>query len=250
MGMRAYRADLHVHTLLSACAEVEMIPPLIVAEALYKGLDVIAITDHNATDNALAVRAAAYGTDLTVLLGMELQTREEVDLLCIFADPATLAVWQGLVDGWIPPLENDPERFGPQYIVDAEGNFVDEELRLLQGPTTVGLDEAARRVRELGGLAIPAHIDRTSNGLMAMLGLWPPELEADAAEVSANLRPSQARQQFRYLPPSLPLISSSDAHWLAWIGTAMTIFELSAPPTLQELRRALQGIGGRRVYVP
>ncbi|HHE71657.1 MAG TPA: PHP domain-containing protein, partial [Chloroflexi bacterium] len=85
--MRAYRADLHIHTVLSACAEVEMIPPLIVAEALRKGLDILAITDHNATANAPAVRQAAEGTPLTVLLGMELQTREEVDVLCLFEAP-------------------------------------------------------------------------------------------------------------------------------------------------------------------
>lgn len=227
-----------------------MIPPLIVEEALYKGLDVIAITDHNASGNAAAVMAAAEATDLTVLPGMELQTREEVDLLCIFGDLHAIEAWQDMVDGWIPPLKNDPEHFGPQYLVDRDGNFKSEESRLLQGPTTIGLEDAARLVRQLGGLAVPAHIDRPSNGLIAMLGIWPPELEADAAEVSPNLRPSQARHQFRSLPPSLPLISNSDAHWLDWIGKVMTIFEVEGSPTLNELRCALQGQEGRRAYVP
>jgi hypothetical protein len=248
--MRDYRADLHIHTLLSACAEVEMIPPLIVEEALHKGLNIIAITDHNTTGNAAAVMAAATGTGLTVLPGMELQTREEVDLLCIFDTLAACETWQRRVDTWILPLDNDPERFGPQFIVDAEGDFVAEETRLLQAPTEIGLEEAAREVRALGGLAIPAHIDRQTNGLMAMLGLWPPELEADAAEVSCNMRPSQARKQFRFIPPEVVLISSSDAHWLDWMGKVMTIFSLTAPPSVEELRCALQGIGGRSVQVP
>lgn len=248
--MRAYRADLHLHTVLSACAEIEMIPPLIVEEALFKGLDIIAITDHNATGNAAAVMAAAAETALVVLPGMELQTREEVDLLCIFESLDALQLWQRAVDGWIPPLKNDPARFGPQFVVDRDGDFVAEEPRFLQGPTTIALEEAARQVRAMGGLAIPAHIDRPSNGLMAMLGIWPPELEADAAEVSPNLRPSQARQTFPFLPAELPLISSSDAHWLDWVGKAMTVFELEDHPTLSELRRALQGLEGRRAYVP
>jgi 3',5'-nucleoside bisphosphate phosphatase len=248
--MRVYRVDLHIHTVLSACAEVEMIPPLIVEQALYKGLDVIAITDHNATANAEAVMTAAEGTGLAVLPGMELQSREEVDLLCIFDDIEVARRWQRQVDAWLFPLDNDPERFGPQYLVDAEGDLVAEEPRLLQGPTTIGLEEAARRVRELGGLAIPAHIDRPSHGLMGMLGLWSPELEADAAEVSANMRPSQARRQFTSLPAALPLISSSDAHWLDWMGKVITIFEMPGPPSVSELRRALQGEDGRRVYVP
>jgi 3',5'-nucleoside bisphosphate phosphatase len=254
--MRAYRADLHVHTVLSACAEIEMIPPLIVEEALLKGLDIIAITDHNATSNAMAVREAAAGsrasdgTELVVLLGMELQTREEVDLLCIFDTPEALAAWQAIVDGQLMPLPNDPERFGPQYIVDYEGNLVGEEQRLLQAPTLIGLEAAARQVRALGGLTIPAHIDRPHNGLMAMLGLWPPDLAADAAEVSSNMRPSQARQAYPSVPNHITLISNSDAHWLDWIGHVMTIFELDGVPSVTSLRRALQDQDRHRAYVP
>lgn len=254
--MRAYRADLHVHTVLSACADIEMIPPLIVEEALLKGLDIIAITDHNATGNAPAVRKAAAdllghdGTDLTVLLGMELQTREEVDLLCIFDTPDALEAWQAIVDEQLLPLPNDPDRFGPQYIVDCEGNLVREETRLLQAPTMIGLEEAAHRVQMLGGLAIPAHIDRPHNGLMAMLGLWPPDLNVDAAEVSPNMRPSQARRTYASIPGDVPLISNSDAHWPDWIGHVMTIFELEGRPTVASLRQALQGLDRQRAYVP
>jgi len=98
-------------------------------------------------------------------------------------------------------------------------------------------------------LVIPAHIDRPSKGLLGVLGLWPPDLEADAAALSAHLRPSQAHRRYPFLP-DIPLIANSDAHWLDAIGTAMTIFELAAPPTVAELRRALRGEAGRRVYVP
>ncbi|MCU0519215.1 MAG: PHP domain-containing protein [Anaerolineae bacterium] len=248
--MREYRADLHIHTALSACAEVEMIPPLIVDEALSRGLDIIAITDHNATGNALAVREAATATGLTVLVGMELQTREEVDLLCIFDSQLALEAWQRAVDATIPPLLNDVDRFGPQFVVDREGNFVGEDPRLLQAPTTMGLEDAAREVHALGGLVIPAHIDRQHNGLMRTLGIWPPDLEADAAELSPNMRPSEARRQFSTLPPALTLISSSDAHWLEWMGTTMTIFQLDDTPSVGALRQALCGESGQRAYVP
>lgn len=227
-----------------------MIPPLIVAEALRKGLDILAITDHNATANAPAVRQAAEGTPLTVLLGMELQTREEVDVLCLFETPNALRAWQRFVDARLPPLTNDAAHFGPQYVVDAEGEFIREEPRLLQAATTLGLEEAAREVHRRGGLVIPAHIDRLSHGLMGMLGLWPSTLEADAAEVSPNMRPSQARKAFPSLPTTLALISSSDAHWLDQIGRALTIFELEGPPTLDALRQALRSAPPRHVYVP
>ena len=55
--MRDYRAELQIHTVLSPCAEVEMIPPLIVQEALDRGINLIAITDHNSSKNIAAVQA-------------------------------------------------------------------------------------------------------------------------------------------------------------------------------------------------
>jgi hypothetical protein len=226
-----------------------MIPPLIVDEALRKGLDVIAVTDHNTTGNAAAVMGAAKGSTLTVLPGMELQTREEVELLCIFGSVRQADAWQAKVDDWLPPLENDADRFGPQFVVDAEGDFVREETRLLQAPASVGLEEAAQAARSLGGLVIPAHIDRPAKGLIPVLGFWPPELGADAAEVSYNMRPSQARETYRSVP-DIPLISGSDGHWLDWIGKVITVFELIDSPSIAELRRAFKGLEGRRVYVP
>jgi hypothetical protein len=213
-------------------------------------LDLIAITDHNTTGNTAAVIEAATGTGLTVLPGMELQTREEVDLLCIFGTIAAAQAWQAKVDDWLLPIENDADVFGPQYLVDQEGDFVGEETRMLQAATSVGLEAAAQEVQKLGGLAIPAHIDRQSNGLMPMLGLWPPELAADAAEVSPNMRPSEARHTFRSLPADLPLISCSDAHWLDWMAKVITIFVLEGAPTIEELKRALLCRGERRAYVP
>ncbi|MBN2004118.1 MAG: histidinol-phosphatase [Anaerolineae bacterium] len=247
--MREYHADLHLHTVLSACAEVEMIPPFIVAEALHKGLHIIAITDHNATGNVGAVMAAAAGSDLCVLPGMELLTHEEVDLLCIFDTLDQADAWQSQVDAWLPPLANDPEHFGPQYLVDAAGDFVDEDLKMRKAPAQVGIEEAALAIHALGGLAIPAHIERTVYGLMYVLGFWPPDLAADAAEVSYNMRPAQARVQYPSLR-DIPLIANSDAHFLDWIGHTRTVFTMAEPPSIAALRLALTRSGGCNFYVP
>lgn len=225
-----------------------MIPPLIVDESLHKGLDIIAITDHNATANAAAVMEAAHGTGLTVLPGMELQAQEEVDLLCLFDTLEQAMSWQSQVTPLLLPLENDPEHFGPQFVVDTEGNFVREELYFYQGPAQISLEEAARAVHALGGLVIPAHITRPAKGLLGVLGLWPPHLEADAAEVSSRLRPSEARHRYPFLP-DLPLITNSDAHWLDTLGQVRTIYSLAAP-TIAELRLALHNMDGRSFYVP
>lgn len=246
---REYHVDLHIHTVLSACAEVEMIPPLIVEEALYKGLHAIAITDHNATGNVAAVMAAAAGTGLDVLPGMELLTQEEVDVVCVFDTVEQARSWQTQVDGWLLPLDNDAEHFGPQFLVDAAGDFVAEDTRMRKAPARVGIDAAARAVHALGGLVIPAHVERDVYGLLYVLGFWPPDLEADAAEVSHNLRPSQAYTRYPSLR-DIPVITSSDAHFLDWIGNTRTVFRLEAAPSVASLRLALQQGAGHGFYVP
>lgn len=246
---REYHVDLHIHTVLSACAEVEMIPPLIVEEALSKGLHVIAVTDHNATGNVAAVMEAAAATALVVLPGMELLTQEEVDVLCIFDTLEQAQAWQAQVDGWLLPLDNNAEHFGPQFLVDAAGDFVAEDTRMRKAPARVGIEDAARAAHALGGLVIPAHVGREVYGLMYVLGFWPPDLEADAAEVSHNLRPSQAYAQYPSLR-DIPVITSSDAHFLDWIGNTRTVFRLQDAPSVDSLRSALREGAGQGFYVP
>ncbi|MDE3091637.1 MAG: PHP domain-containing protein, partial [Chloroflexota bacterium] len=181
------RADLHVHTVLSPCAEVEMIPPLIVERALQAGLDLLAITDHNASANAVAVIDAARNTGLKILPGIELQTREEVHLLCLFDTLEQLTTWQAQVDAALPDLRNRAETLGEQFVVDAAGDFVRREERLLLVSANIALEDAVARVNALGGIAIAAHIDRPANGLIALLGFVPPQLNAAALEISPNI---------------------------------------------------------------
>ena len=163
--MKTFVAELHCHTVLSPCAEVEMIPPLIVQTAIERGINLLAITDHNASANIEAVQQAARGTALIVLPGMELQTREEVHLLCLFDTLEQSAAWQAIVDEHLPPLENDIEHFGEQFVVDETGEFIRRESRLLLTSAAMSLEDAIGRVNAIGGLAIPAHVNRP--------GLWP-----------------------------------------------------------------------------
>ncbi len=232
------RADLHIHTVLSPCAEVEMIPPLIVECALDHGLDLIAITDHNASANVCAVMEAATKRGLRVLPGIELQTHEEVHLLCLFDSLEQVTKWQSEIDMALPKLRNRAETFGEQYVVDAAGDFVRREERLLLISADLSLDAAVKRVCELGGIAFPAHIDRPANGLMALLGFVPPGLSIPALEISANTTAEVARSQF-HLDDDMPLIQSSDAHWLDAIASGTTEFDIDGPRCVASVTRAL-----------
>ncbi len=240
--MNTYRSELHVHTVLSPCAGVEMIPPLIVSEALENGIQLIAITDHNASANIPAVMEAAQGTGLVVLPGMELQTKEEVHLLCLFDTLEQVATWQAKVDTLLPNLPNNIEYFGEQFVVDSTGEFIRREERLLLNSANITLDEAAAQVTALGGLAIPAHIDRQANGLIAILGLIPPGFEA--LEISRHITPEAAQQKYPQVK-GYPLLQSGDVHLLdGFIGTTRLTVE---KPTIPEIRMALAGQNGRKV---
>lgn len=242
--MALFRAELHVHTVLSPCAGLEMIPPVIVDTALGQGIRWIAVTDHNATANVRAVMQAAQGTGLHVLPGMELQTREEVHVLCLFDAPEQAEAWQGRVDSLYPDLLNDEEKIGEQFIVDATGEFIREEPRMLIASVDLSLEEAVAGVNALGGLVIPAHVERRAYGLAAVLGFVDPFFEA--LEISRHTTPEAARRQFPQIA-GFPLLQSGDVHYADGFLGAME-FEVQAP-TVAELRKAIRAEGGRAMRI-
>lgn len=235
--LRPLIADLHVHTVLSPCAEVEMIPPLIVRRALALGLDLIAVTDHNAAANCAAVMQAAVGTGLTVLPGMEVQTSEEVHALCLFDTLEQVLTWQGMVFDHLPNQLNLEDMLGAQFVVDATGDYVRTEPRLLLTSTDLTLDDVIRRVHALGGLTIPAHIDRPSFSLLANLGLVPPGLAVPALEIFRLTDPAKLVAQHPDLA-AWPLIRGGDAHHLNDITPALRL--MVDEPNVDVLSRALQ----------
>lgn len=244
--MKTLRADLHVHTVLSPCADIEMIPPLIVEETVQQGIQLIAITDHNATANIAAVQRAAQGTGLTVLPGMELQTREEVHVLCLFDTLEQAQALQTWVDQHYPDQLNNPDFFGEQFVVDETGDFIRREDRLLLTSVNVSLTEAWQQVTDLGGLFIPAHVNRSANGLIAQLGLVPTDITIEALEISRHLRPQEASIKFPQLT-GYPLIQDGDVHFLdGFLGS--THWQLEEVTT-GELRQAIHAENGRSVWI-
>lgn len=240
--VRTYIAELHVHTVLSPCAEVEMLPPLIVQEVLDREINLIAITDHNASANVRAVQQAAQGTGLTVLAGMELQTREEVHVLCLFDTVEQLENWQAVVDLYLPDLPNNVDLYGDQLLVTAEGDYIRNEPRLLLTSADMSLHDAVEGVHTLGGIAIPAHVNRRAFSLLENLGLVPTDVRFDALEVSRHLNPAEAATKYPQLK-GYTLIQSGDVHRLdEFLGRNVFVIEA---PTVNELRLALAQQDGR-----
>ena len=244
--MEIFRADLHVHTVLSPCAEIEMLPPLIVQEALERSIRLIAITDHNASANIEAVQKAALDSGLIVLPGMELQTREEVHVLCLFDSLEQVEAFSAFLAPLTPSMENNPEYFGIQLVVDEFGELVREEKQLLLTSINISIESALKKVNELGGLLIPAHVNRKGFGLIETLGFVPDDINIEALEVSRHLDPAQAVKAFPQTR-GYPIIQNGDAHRLEeFLGTTFFLLE---KPTIPEIRLALMNQSGRHFEV-
>jgi 3',5'-nucleoside bisphosphate phosphatase len=241
--MKRYRADLHVHTCLSPCADLDMSPRCVVEKCVENRVDVVAVCDHNSAENAGATIRAGARRGLCVLPGMEICSREEVHILGIFDREEQALAMQDTVFRHLRGT-NRPEIFGDQVVANEFDEVEGFDDRRLIGATDLGLYDIVNQVHRLGGLAIAAHVDRPSYSILSQLGFIPPDLELEALEISPRLKTDADRTALQ-VPGALPVVTSSDAHFLEDIGKAVTVFCCGAP-SATEIRLALQHQEGRK----
>lgn len=204
--MRVY-CDLHIHSCLSPCGDALMTPNNIARMAYLKALDVIAVTDHNTAKNLPAVEKICREVGIGLLPGLELNTQEEAHLLAYFATVDEALAFSEEIYRFLPDIANRPDLFGEQLVLDEEDEPVASEPRLLISALSLPLDELVEKIRRAGGAAVPAHINRGSNGLLNVLGFLPPGLPVSTVEVSRTLPCAADLSKLRVL-------HSSDAHYL------------------------------------
>jgi hypothetical protein len=219
-------------------------PRTIVDRAAARGLDVIGICDHNSSENVPAVAGAARGTNLKVLPGMEVTSKEEVHILALFDRLDRAFELQAIVYGHLPG-ENDAEAFGPQVVVNAEHEVLGFNKRLLAGATELSVEEVVDSIHGLDGLAVASHVERETFGIIGQLGFIPPGLRLDALEVSRHTSLAEARRRFPEYR-RFAFVRSSDAHCPEDIGAALTSFLLNEATT-REIQKALHGQDSRCV---
>lgn len=243
--MKTLLADFHIHTLLSPCAEIEMTPHHIVMRAAQYGVDAVAITDHNASANAAAAVEAAKNYGVKVFPGMEVECREEAHIVVLFDTLEQLAAWQKIVDANMSGLKNNAERFGAQFIVDDDDNFIAEEERMLLGPLKLPAAEVIQKVNAMGGMAIAAHVDRPSYSLLMQLGFLPSDMGLAAAEISAAGIRELKEQKLKLALGGLNYVTDSDAHMMdSFINGPKNLITVKSL-TVAELKLALAAVDGR-----
>ena len=240
--LRPFRADLHIHTCLSPCTELDMSPMRILTAAKKKEIDIIGICDHNSSENSLAVMNAAKKMNINVFPGMEVTSQEEVHVLALFDEIENALKLQEYVYENLPG-ENDEEAFGMQIIVNEKEEVLGSNNKLLIGATTIPLEKIIKTIHSLDGIAIASHIDRESFSIIAQLGFIPDNLEVDALEISPAITREEAKKRYS---DNYPITCSSDAHYPDDIGKAFTSFLLK-DGTLTEIKKALKNEGGRKL---
>ncbi len=223
--MERLAVDLHIHSALSPCGDDFMTPGNIVGMAVVNELDAIAITDHNSSENIPAAITIAEEYGVIVIPGMELETAEEIHVVCLFPNMEAMTAFQQNVLSSYTPGENRPEIFGCQQIFNSNDQIIGECSRMLLAPTGLSVDDAIVLADRLGGIAYPAHVDRDSYSVLTSLGALPYQYPHPFVEVSMDCDRKALLAQYPFLQ-NFRLIPASDAHYLEKIQERRTFIEV------------------------
>jgi len=186
-----------------------MSPSRLVKEAVVKGIQVLALTDHNTARNTPTFERICQSVGILPLCGLEITTVEELHCLALFSTSQQAIDMGILVESLLPRVLNRPEKWGDQVVVDEEENITAEVEIFLGSATSLSLSELGQEIHRRGGLFIPAHIDRASQSIFSQIG-YLPQLPYDALEI-------------RKFPPNIEtghttLVYGSDAHYPENVG--------------------------------
>ena len=226
--MNRYYYDLHLHSSISPCADNDNTPNNLAGMAVLSGLNIVALTDHNTCQNCPAFFEAARKYGLIPIAGMELTTSEDIHVVCLFEHLADALRFSDEVQKHRILIENRPDIFGEQLILDEEDNVIGQERYLLSNATTISIEDAPAIVSKFNGICYPAHIDRESNGIIATLGTFPKTPYFKCAELHFGENKEKYIRDFD-LSDKLFIISS-DAHCLTDIRDKENYFELEDEP--------------------
>lgn len=218
--------DLHIHSVLSPCAERDMTPNNIVNMALIKELNFIAITDHNSIANVAAALKVAADLPITVIPGIEVQSKEDVHAICLFKEFAQLECFYDHIIAHITPMDHDAKRFGEQTIMDENDQIVGNIGQSVYASIQLSVDDIVTIAAQYGGHVIPAHLDRPSYSMIANLGFIAPDLAIKAIEISGEADVTGFIAKHRYLK-NYRLVINSDAHELYRISEPQNSIEVA-----------------------
>ncbi len=244
--MKCYRADLHIHSVLSPCGSLKMSPKNIFENAKKNKINLLAITDHNSMKNCLSYKKVALKYKINFLFGVEIQTAEEIHLIALFDDNDNAMSFDNLLYESLLPVKNNPEFFGDQVIIDENENILGFEEKALINSSVWDLETTINNVLNYNGFCFPAHIDAPTFSIISQLGFIPDNLKIEALGITKKCNLKKLIDKFPYLK-KYAFIKNSDAHYPNDVGSGYTEFYLNSP-SIAELRMAVKNKNNRKIY--
>lgn len=217
--MNPYYYDLHTHSALSPCGDNMMTPNNLAGMASLAGIQILALTDHNTAKNCPAFFTACKRYGVVPVGGMELTTAEEIHVICLFPTLESALDFDRTVEARRMKIDNRPEIFGDQLIINEEDEPSGTDPWYLPAATDIPISEVPSLVRRHGGICYPAHIDRPSGGIVAILGGFPPEIDFATYELNDVSKRAEYEERFPQLK-KMNCVCCSDAHYLEQIRDA------------------------------
>jgi len=190
--------DFHIHSDLSPCGDKDMTPNNIVNMAYIKGLNMIAVTDHNTIENYKAIEKIAQGLGILVVPGIEINTKEEVHILSYFKDYKSAKAVSDLIYESLPNI-------------------------LLISASKYSIGEICTIVNKYNGVIVPAHINKKSNGILGVLGFFPTDINFEFIEISKS---HELGERNKKMVMNYKKLVSSDAHILENISEPINYINL------------------------
>jgi uncharacterized protein (TIGR00375 family) len=249
--MNRFYVDLHIHigrTWTNKPVKITAAKSLTFTNIIEharneKGLNMVGIIDSHSPEVILEMEnlissgdiiehqdgGLVFG-DLTIIPGSELEiydknTNGPIHLLCYFPTLIIMREFSGWLSNHLKNIQLSSQRI---YVTG-------KELQI--------------KVKELGGLFIPAHVFTPFKSLygkgvsQSLSEVLDPNL-IDGIELGLS-SDTQMADQIKELH-DYPFVTNSDAHSLAKIAREYQIIEMKEP-TFRELELALKGIDGRRI---
>lgn len=245
--MPEFKTDLHNHTVLSPCGDLEMSPSNLIKTAKRKGIEILGITDHNTTKHCRICEKLGKKEGLFILKGAEITTIEEIHCLAFFENNKEIDELEKLIQDKISRVKNVPEKSGYQVVVDESDIIIEEIDYSLISAINMSIDELEKWVHERNGIFIPAHIDRTYYSLISQLGFIPPDIKAEGFELSKNSSVNEITSKFPYMEEKT-FIRNSDAHFIDSVATNSSIYNIKEKK-FEEVRKALNKEDNREVII-
>ena len=203
-----------------------MTPHNIARMAVLKGLQVIAVTDHNSLKQQRVMAEVAHQYGLTYLYGVEIQSQEEVHILGYFTSEKDVDAMQRWIEDHQIKVKNRPTYFGEQTLYDVHDQMVEEEPVALIFSLNASLESCIKAIHHKGGKAVLAHLYGRKYGLIQQLGFIPEGLRIDGVELCDPREVPFFKNEYPQYA-HLPILCNSDAHQLGDIHEAR--FRLDDP---------------------